>query len=102
MNVEQFKATLKGDAPPPGISGYLAAMWQDGKGDWEKAHNIAQEIDDRDGAWIHAYLHRKEGDPGNAQYWYRQAGRSMPACSLAQEWDEIVTAFLNRQASMQK
>lgn len=70
-------------------------MWYDGKDNWEEAHNLAQDIHTTEGSWVHAYLHRKEGDLGNASYWYHRAGRTMPTLSLEKEWEEIVNAFLN-------
>jgi hypothetical protein len=94
MNPEQFKSTLANEMPPAGISGCLQAMWYDGKNDWEQAHMIAQDIETKEGAWVHAYLHRKEGDPGNANYWYNRAGRSMPDYSLEKEWEEMVKVLL--------
>ena len=69
-------------------------MWYDGKGDWHKAHDIAQDIHTREGSWIHAYLHRKEGDLSNAQYWYHRANQKMPTYDLSKEWEELVIAFL--------
>jgi hypothetical protein len=72
----------------------LAALWQDAKGDWETAHRLAQDIDGPDGAWVHAYLHRKEGDAGNAAYWYRRAGRPVARGGIPQEWEAIVDALL--------
>ena len=64
-------------------------LWYDGKGDWETSHNIAQDIHSPEGSWIHAYLHRKEGDTGNASYWYHRAGRPMPGSTLEKEWEDI-------------
>src|SRR6478752_2991228 len=72
--ITQFLATLD-DRQPPGVSPLLDALWFDARGQWDKAHALAQDIDGRDAALVHAYLHRKEGDLGNARYWYRQAGR---------------------------
>lgn len=69
-------------------------MWYAGQGDWNRAHEIAQDIRNKEGAWVHAYLHRKEGDEGNAAYWYSRANREMPAYSLEQEWEEITGYFL--------
>ncbi len=69
-------------------------MWQDAKGNWSGAHAIAQAIEDQTGSWIHAYLHRKEGDLRNASYWYRCAGRSPADDPLNDEWDRIVSSLL--------
>jgi hypothetical protein len=96
MTLAELKATLSSPAPPAGLSPALAALWQDAKGDWDAAHRIAQDIHSPDGAWIHAYLHRKEGDPSNATYWYRQAGKAVASASLEAEWDQIATALLAR------
>ena len=93
MTFEQFKATLKNEQPPTGITTVLTALWYAGKGRWEQAHNIVQDIPTREGSWVHAYLHRVEGDDGNASYWYSKAGRKIPALSLEEEWEEIVTAI---------
>ena len=94
MTLDDFTATLSGDTPPQELTASLAAMWYDGKGDWEQAHNIAQDITTREGSWVHAYLHRKEGDNWNANYWYNRAGQSMPDYSLDQEWKDMVRSFL--------
>ena len=72
------------------------ALWYDGAGDWDKAHAVAQDINGPDGVHIHAYLHRKEGDQWNAQYWYNRAGRTMPDVSLEQEWAQLVREYLLR------
>ena len=81
----------------------VEALWHDARGDWDQAHEIAQSIDDREGAWVHAYLHRKEGDLSNAGYWYLRAGRqgsdaSLPDVSLEAEWKEIAEALLGQAA----
>ena len=78
------------------FSGALLALWWDGKGDWERAHEIAQDDLGAEGAWVHAYLHRKEGDTGNAAYWYRRAGQSVAEGDLQSEWEEIVRELLAR------
>ena len=72
----------------------LQALWHDAQGDWDRAHALAQEQGGRRGAWVHAYLHRKEGDPGNAGYWYARAGQPVARVPLADEWAAIVTALL--------
>ncbi len=71
----------------------LAALWWDSRGDWDRAHEAAQSVDTAEGAWVHAYLHRKEGDLSNADYWYRRAGRRRPAGALEAEWAEIAAAL---------
>ena len=96
MTLPQFRATLTSPEPPIDLGPGLAALWHDGRGDWEAAHRVAQDIDTSEGAWIHAYLHRKEGDPGNAAYWYRRAGKPVPSVTLDAEWDAIVTALLSQ------
>jgi hypothetical protein len=94
MTVDELKATLSDDAPPSGVPAAVVALWHDARGDWDRAHAVAQEIGDADGAWVHAYLHRKEGDLTNASYWYRRAGRGRSIASLDEEWDEIAGQLL--------
>lgn len=74
----------------------LLALWHDGRGQWEEAHRIVQDIDHPDAAWIHAYLHRKEGDESNAKYWYHLAGKKFTTKSFPEEWEDIVSYFLYR------
>jgi len=93
VTLAEFQATLA-DANPPDVSLLLVSLWHDARGNWEKAHNIAQDVDDEDGSWVHAYLHRKEGDLGNAGYWYRRASRPVASGSLNVEWNAIVDALL--------
>jgi hypothetical protein len=94
MDFDAFEATLASDQPPPGISALLRALWLDAKGDFDAAHAIAQDVDTPDGARVHAYLHRKEGDLPNARYWYRTAGAAAESGSLASEWAALVRRFL--------
>ena len=94
MTWQQFNNSLINDAPPAEIKPDLEALWFDAKGDWGRAHEVAQEIDDKTGAWIHAYLHRKEGDLGNAAYWYRRAGKPVPVVGLKEEHEAMVKALL--------
>ena len=94
MTLEQFRATLTHQTAPQMLSAGLRAMWEDAKGNWSGAHAIAQDIEDQMGSWIHAYLHRKEGDLGNAGYWYRRAGQPTAHDTLDEEWARIVTALL--------
>ena len=90
----EFKASLSGAAPVPDLAAPLAALWWAGKGDWDAAHRIAQDGDGPDAAWVHAYLHRVEGDLGNAGYWYRRAGKPVASGSLESEWQQMASALL--------
>ena len=94
MNLASFKQSIAAHQVPSPASVYLEALWHDAAGDWEKAHTLIQDLPDKSAAWIHAYLHRKEGDTWNADYWYRNAGKKRPAVSLQEEWEQLVTAFL--------
>jgi len=96
MDVAKFKKSVAAAAPPGGLSAAASALWWDAKGDWGKAHAAAQEGDDKAGAWVHAYLHRKEGDLSNAGYWYRRAGKSAATSSLKVEWEAIARALLKK------
>jgi hypothetical protein len=93
MTINEFKKTLAANDPPP-VTPALCALWHDARGDWDRAHAVAQDIDDASGAWVHAYLHRKEGDLGNAAYWYQRAGQDVARDSLDAEWERIATALL--------
>lgn len=92
----EFKDTLSSASPPAQLPATLVALWHDAKDNWDAAHSVAQDIDGADGAWIHAYLHRKEGDSGNAAYWYRRAGKPVSTLSLHAEWDRIAGELLSR------
>jgi hypothetical protein len=94
MDITAFKATLSADSPPEGLSLAVQALWQVAKGDWDQAHKLAQDQDDRGGAWVHAHLHRVEGDLRNAGHWYRKANREVSKAPLPKEWDEIAAALL--------
>ena len=96
MTLAELKASVSDPTPPGTLPRAILALWHDAKGEWDAAHKVAQDIDDEDGAWIHAYLHRKEGDAGNAAYWYRRAGKPVSRLSLADEWDEIAGELLGR------
>jgi hypothetical protein len=89
-----FKASLSGAAPAPGLDAPLAALWWAAKGRWDEAHKIVQDEQTADSAWVHAYLHRVEGDPGNAGYWYRRAHKPVATGPLDTEWEAIVSALL--------
>lgn len=94
MTLEEFKASLSKDAPPDGIDKALQALWQDAKGNWDTAHQIAQSARDSNGAWVHAYLHRKEGGISNAKYWYARVGMKLSKTSVEDEWKQIVEELL--------
>lgn len=94
MDLDAFRRSLAQAEPPQGLGLAARGLWWDAKGDWDKAHGCAQERDDVAGAWVHAYLHRKEGDAANAGYWYRRAGKAPATSSLAQEWEAIARALL--------
>ncbi|MBI5767636.1 MAG: hypothetical protein HZA93_07560 [Verrucomicrobia bacterium] len=99
MSFAEFQlSTTRDAAPPAGTSLPLQALWHDARGDWDRAHGCAQDDHGRDGSWVHAYLHRKEGDLGNAGYWYARAGRRMPAQSvtLETEWAAIARELVGR------
>lgn len=91
---EEFETTLDGDAPPKEWPDPLKSLWFDAKGDWESSHSIAQDIHSSMGSWIHAYLHRKEGDKWNAGYWYNRASKPFPEYSLEEELRILVEANL--------
>lgn len=96
MTVAEFAATLGFDEPSS-LSLALQALWHDarGNGDWNCAHDLLQDDQTSDGSWVHAYLHRREGDLANAGYWYRRAGKPTPTGSQEAEWDSIVETLLN-------
>lgn len=94
MTFDSFRESLSLPTPPPGLSPLLTALWHDARGDWARAHNITQDIESTEAALVHAYLHRKEGDLGNAGYWYRRAGHSTATDSLDAEWERIARALL--------
>jgi hypothetical protein len=90
----EFKNSLSLEEPPDGLSVYEKSLWHSAKDEWEKAHNIVQDLNDKSSALVHAFLHRQEGDLSNAKYWYDRAGSHMPSISLDEEWEELVTKFL--------
>ena len=97
MTLFELKATLSASTPPANLARALVALWHDARGDWKTAHEVAKDVDDKDGgAWVHAYLHRKEGDDTNAAYWYRRAGQPVSRTSLDAEWDQIASELLAR------
>lgn len=89
MDWPSFKSSIAEPEAPRELSSALQALWWDAKGNWSKAHECAQAQNDAAGAWVHAYLHRKEGDTSNAGYWYRRAGKDAASGPLAAEWEAI-------------
>lgn len=94
QTLTELQASLNAAQPDPGLSVQLKSLWYDGKGDWQLAHKQVDHLSDPESAWVHAYLHRKEGDIGNADYWYRRAGQVRPNISLEMEWKALVQYFL--------
>jgi hypothetical protein len=90
----EFKASLSGAAPASQLAPPLAGLWWAAKGDWEQAHKLVQDDPSREAAWVHAYLHRVEGDLGNAGYWYRQARQPAAKDTLEAEWERIASALI--------
>ena len=94
---EFLRSTTDGKPAPAGLAAPLRALWHDARGEWDAAHALAQEAGGADGAWVHAYLHRKEGDEMNAGYWYRRAGRPVADSDLQVEWESIARELLARE-----
>ena len=94
MTLDEFRQSLMATQSPAGLSLALAGLWWDAKGDWHRAHESAQQDEGMEGSWVHAYLHRKEGDQSNAAYWYRRAGKPVCQESLEKEWESIVRALV--------
>ena len=93
MDLKTFKSSTKKNKPPKDISPCLEAMWYQANGNWNEAHRIAQSEKSPAGSWVHAFLHRVEGDIDNASYWYRLADRPVCTSSLNDEWEKIVVAL---------
>ena len=97
MTFAEFRASLADPEPPSGLSPALMALWRDARGDWEGAHEAAQADEGGTGDWAHAYLHRKEGDEGNAAYWYRRARKPFPQASLEAEWAAMAADLIGER-----
>jgi hypothetical protein len=95
MNFDEFKKSLSSSSPSPDMSPHLQSLWYDAKENWERAHTIIQDLEDKNASWIHAYLHRKEGDIGNADYWYRRAGKKRPSITPEEEWEYLVETLIH-------
>ena len=98
MTFAEFKRDIAKSKPPAGLAPVLEALWWAAKGDWDKAHRIVMKQEGRNAAWVHAYLHRVEGDLDNAGYWYRQARRPADSGPLDAEWQAIAAALIDKQA----
>jgi len=94
MTLDDFRQSLTTSIPPTELTLALASLWWDAKGDWTRAHELAQRDEGPEGSLVHAYLHRKEGDPGNAAYWYSRAGKPVWRGPLDAEWLSIVKGLL--------
>ena len=95
MDPASFQNMLSEDNPPEKLSAPLEALWWDAKGNWSRAHELVDELESTDGMAVHAYLHRKEGEQWNADYWYRRAGRTYYREQLADEWAALVEGLLS-------
>jgi|UniRef100_UPI00404ADB9C hypothetical protein len=94
MSFTEFQSSLQESTVPQGLGSPLQGLWHDGKGEWEKAHRRVQDDASTEAAWVHAYLHRKEGDASNAAYWYARARRPEPKTTLEEEWADIARELL--------
>ena len=99
MKLAEFKASVAAAEPPENLSGPLCALWHDARGAWDTAHEILQDESDPDGCWVHAYLHRVEGDEDNAGYWYKRAERPHCTDALVDEWDAVAAELLQKAGS---
>jgi hypothetical protein len=102
MNLAAFQASLQQDEPPASLSAPIQALWWDAKGDWTQAHQLVDELETPDGMAVHAYLHRKEGEQWNADYWYRLAGRTYHRNKLSDEWTALVEGLLRQQSNQSR
>ena len=96
MTFQEFRQSLKDSHPPHGLTPTLTGLWWDAKGDWAQAHEAAQQDEGSEGSWVHAYLHRKEGDQSNAAYWYQRAGKPICREPLDSEWQQIVESLVGK------
>jgi len=94
MSFDGFLESVAAGTPPAGAGPAVLALWHDARGEWDKAHELAQADGGRDGDWVHAYLHRKEGDEMNAGYWYARAGKAAATGELRAEWEAIARVLL--------
>jgi hypothetical protein len=98
-SLDGFKKSFQHASPAAALSVYAKALWWAGKGDWDKAHDLIQDVNDRNASQIHAYLHRVEGDISNANYWYTKTGGQTPTYSLEEEWADLVRMHLQYEGT---
>jgi hypothetical protein len=96
MDPASFLKTLTDDAPPAGVDAPLQALWWDAQGNWSRAHELVDELETADGMAVHAYLHRKEGEQSNADYWYRRSGRTYHRENLSDEWTALMEGLSSK------
>lgn len=95
MDLQAFKTSLDQEQPPTQLDVPLQALWWAGKGQWKTSHDLLQNQPDGNGsAWVHAWLHREEGDLSNAGYWYNRASKPAASTPLQEEWDDIARNLL--------
>jgi hypothetical protein len=94
MTAEELKESVEGAVPPEGLSAPVEALWWDAKGEWARAHGLVDELETTEGMAVHAYLHRKEGAEGNAEYWYARAGKRFHRKDLDEEWQVLAAGLL--------
>ncbi len=94
MTADEFQSTLTRDLPPPHLPPTLAALWWDAKGDWPRAHSLVDDLETPEAMAVHAYLHRKEGSGGNAEYWYLRSTRAHHRPALEAEWQALLQSLL--------
>jgi hypothetical protein len=99
VDLQRLESSLGQATPPSGLPPLVEALWHERRGDWTRAHEITQDLDGPDAAWVHAYLHRREGDLSNAAYWYRHASKPVARGSLEDEWRAIAAALLTGHPS---
>lgn len=94
LSFTEFVNSVSNTQPPPNVNVYLKSLWYEKKGDWEKAHDLIDDIPEPTASWVHAYLHRKQGDQWNADYWYKKAGKPSCTQTLDEEWTTIAQYLL--------
>lgn len=94
MTAKELRQSVAGAEPPEGLSVPVEALWWEAKGEWARAHGLVDEMETREGMAVHAYLHRREGAEGNAEYWYARAGRQFRREKMDDEWDALAEGLL--------